>query len=151
MIGPPICFSRGTINYSPAPTFLPNQLTSTSWHLLYAPTCTPVALSEGPFPVSTDQLPLTPPAFHQMESSSSERLSLHLLAWVGPSSPAPMLTRHSPASPFWGRLANSNAALHHLLNSAVLPWKDVSQGICSFSWGEHTSLASKSIPEMPMA
>ena len=76
-------FSRVAVNYSPAPTFLPNWLTHISWYSLCALIYTPVALPGGCSPVSTDILLLTPPASDQLWSFSPKPF-LHLLAWVRP-------------------------------------------------------------------
>ena len=69
-------FSRVAVNYSPAPTLLPNWLTYISWYLFCALIHTPVALPGGCSPVSTDILPLTPPASDQVWSSSPKPFGL---------------------------------------------------------------------------
>lgn len=79
----PIHFSRVAVNYSPAPTFLSNRLTHISWYLLCASVYTPVALPGGCSPVSTERLPLTPPASDQVYSSSTKAFPAPL-AWVRP-------------------------------------------------------------------
>jgi hypothetical protein len=135
----PLCFSSLAINHSPTPTFLPKRLTYSSWHLLH-PLPAPTHLRSGmaflpgkPFPTSGLSQACPPCS-----------LSTPL--------PTTILTCPSPASHHLLFLPVSTTRMQLcIICLTFLPWRDVSQGICSFSWGKHTSVASKSIPEMPMA